>query len=70
VRVRTRRVYVVLPITVETVSVVVAVQLNVRGSYRVKVTVGMKEVSMAVNSNADDEATVLVSVAVEVAVLT
>jgi len=59
----------VLPITVVTVSVVVAVQLNVRGSYRVRVTIGMKDVCVAVNSDANDDATVLVSVAVEVTVL-
>jgi len=58
-----------LPTTVATVSVVVAVQLNVRRSYRVKVTVGMKDVSVTVNIDANEEATVLVSVAEEVTVL-
>lgn len=59
----------VLPITVATVLVVVAVMLNVRGSYRVKVIVGMNNVVVKVEREADDETMTVLSVAVDVPVL-
>ena len=59
----------VLPITVATVLVVVAVKLNVSGSYRVKVIVGMNNVVVKVEREADDETMTVLSVAVDVPVL-
>jgi len=70
VRVCTSQVYVALPIVVPTVSVVVSVKLNVRGSYCIKVAVGIQDVFVIVSNEANDETTVLVSVALEVTVLT
>jgi len=53
-----------LPITVAAVFIVVAVKLNVSGSYRVKVSVGMTDAVVMAEREADDETMVLVSVAV------
>ena len=68
-RVRVSRETVVLPITVTSVSVYVPVQFTVLGSYRVTVIWEMSEALVTVDSEADDETTVLLSVTVLVPVL-